>query len=158
MTSEPSPGLLTDPRLAGYAGKLALVTGGLGFIGSNLTRALTALGCRVTVIDSMEPGGTLRIDLQYAEGMAQMAFADDGCGMSAEILENIFEPFFTRRRVGKGTGLGLSITHRIVSQPQGEVTASSPGEGQGSTFTVRLPLRPAEAAPAPAPAQEVAAA
>ncbi len=99
----------------------------------------------VNALDSMEPGGTLRIDLHYAEGMAQLGFVDDGCGMSAEILENIFEPFFTRRRVGKGTGLGLSITHRIVSQHQGEIAASSPGEGRGATFIVRLPLRPAEA-------------
>ena len=73
-----------------------------------------------------------------------MVFADDGCGMAPEVLENIFEPFFTKRRVGKGTGLGLSITHRIVSQHHGEITATSPGEDQGSTFTVRLPVHPAE--------------
>ena len=76
--------------------------------------------------------------------MAEMVFADDGCGMTPDVLENIFEPFFTKRRVGKGTGLGLSITHRIVSQHHGEITAVSPGEDQGSTFTVRLPVRPAE--------------
>jgi signal transduction histidine kinase len=60
------------------------------------------------------------------------------------VLENIFEPFFTRRREGKGTGLGLSITHRIVSQHDGEIMAVSPGPGKGSTFTVRLPIDPAE--------------
>jgi signal transduction histidine kinase len=47
--------------------------------------------------------------------------------------------------VGKGTGLGLSITHRIVSQHQGEITATSPGEGAGATFSVRLPIQPADA-------------
>jgi signal transduction histidine kinase len=98
----------------------------------------------VNALDSMEVDGTLRIDLRHADGMAEMVFADDGCGMSPEVLENIFEPFFTRRRVGKGTGLGLSITHRIISQHQGEITATSPGEGQGSTFAVRLPVRSAE--------------
>jgi signal transduction histidine kinase len=97
----------------------------------------------VNALDCMEPGGTLRIDLRHAEGMAEMVFADDGCGMAADVLENIFEPFFTRRRVGKGTGLGLSITHRIVSQHQGEIAATSPGEGLGATFTVRLPTAPA---------------
>ena len=35
--------------------------------------------------------------------------------MTAEVLENIFEPFFTRSRTGKGTGLGLSISHRIIT-------------------------------------------
>ena len=96
----------------------------------------------VNALDCMEPGGTLRIDLRHAGGMAEMAFADDGCGMAPDVLENIFEPFFTRKRVGKGTGLGLSITHRIVTQHQGEIAAASPGEGHGSTFTVRLPVRP----------------
>ena len=103
----------------------------------------------VNALDCMAGGGTLRIDLRHAGGMAEMAFTDDGCGMSAEVLENIFEPFYTRRRVGKGTGLGLSITHRIVSQHQGEIAASSPGEGRGATFTVRLPVR--ATAPAEAP-------
>jgi signal transduction histidine kinase len=74
--------------------------------------------------------------------MAEMVFTDNGCGMSPEVLENIFEPFFTKRRDGKGTGLGLSITHRIVNQHHGEIMASSPGAGEGSSFTVRLPIHP----------------
>jgi two-component system NtrC family sensor kinase len=105
----------------------------------------------VNALDSMEPGGTLRIAARHADGMAELTFADDGCGMTPEVLENIFEPFFTRRRGGKGTGLGLSITHRIVSQHGGEIAASSPGEGRGATFVVRLPVRPVEPTPAPAP-------
>jgi two-component system NtrC family sensor kinase len=98
----------------------------------------------VNALDSMEPEGTLRIDMRHFEGMAELVFADDGCGMSAEVLENIFEPFYTKRKVGKGTGLGLSITHRIVSQHQGEIMATSPGEGSGATFVVRLPIRPSD--------------
>jgi signal transduction histidine kinase len=98
----------------------------------------------VNALDSMDTGGTLRIDLRYSGGMAEMAFTDDGYGMSPEVLENIFEPFFTKRRVGKGTGLGLSITHRIISQHHGEITAVSAGEDMGSTFTVRLPVRPSD--------------
>jgi len=94
----------------------------------------------VNALDCMETGGTLRIDLRTREDMAEVVFIDDGCGMSAEVLENIFEPFFTRRKVGKGTGLGLSITHRIVSQHHGEISAASDGEGRGATFTVRLPV------------------
>src|SRR5262249_40893705 len=118
----------------------------------------------VNALDSMEVDGTLRIDLRHADGMAEMVFADDGCGMTPEVLENIFEPFFTRRRVGKGTGLGLSITHRVLSQHPGEITAASLGEEQGSTFVVRLPVRSAEdeaaaagSAPAPPPKGQWAA-
>jgi signal transduction histidine kinase len=98
----------------------------------------------VNALDSMEQRGTLRIEARYSQGMAEMVFTDDGCGMSPEVLENIFEPFFTKRQVGKGTGLGLSISHRIVSQHQGEIMASSPGEGKGATFWVRLPIHPSE--------------
>jgi len=100
----------------------------------------------VNALESMGASGTLRIDARYNQGMAEIVFADNGCGMSADVLENIFEPFFTRRRDGKGTGLGLSITHRIVNQHHGEIMASSPGENQGSTFTVRLPIYPSEIA------------
>jgi signal transduction histidine kinase len=102
----------------------------------------------VNALDSMDEGGTLTITLRQSDQMAEMVFADSGCGMTAEILENIFEPFYTRSRTGKGTGLGLSISHRIINQHGGEIEAVSPGPGQGSTFTVRLPLQPAEPAPA----------
>ena len=98
----------------------------------------------VNALDSMDSGGTLRIDLRQTEGKAEMSFTDDGFGMPPEILENIFEPFFTKRKGGKGTGLGLSITNRIVSQHHGEIHAASPGEGRGATFTVRLPVHQAE--------------
>jgi signal transduction histidine kinase len=98
----------------------------------------------VNALDSIDADGTLRIDVRYNDGQAEMTFDDDGCGMRPEVLENIFEPFYTRRRVGKGTGLGLSITHRIVCQHNGSITATSRGEGKGSTFKVRLPVRAAE--------------
>ncbi len=100
----------------------------------------------VNALDSMDEGGTLTITLEQHDRMAEMVFTDTGCGMSQEILENIFEPFFTRSRTGKGTGLGLSISHRVITQHGGEIEAISPGPNRGSTFTVRLPLQPVEAA------------
>jgi len=98
----------------------------------------------VNALDSMDEGGTLTITLRQRDGMAELVFEDAGCGMTADVLENIFEPFFTRSRTGKGTGLGLSISHRIINQHGGEIEAASAGPGQGSTFTVRIPLKPAE--------------
>lgn len=98
----------------------------------------------VNALDSMEEGGTLTIRLRPRGEMAEVVLSDTGCGMSGEVLENIFEPFFTRSRSGKGTGLGLTISHRIITQHGGEIEASSPGPGHGSTFTVRLPRQPAE--------------
>ncbi len=95
----------------------------------------------VNALDSMDEGGTLEITIHQRDGMAVLSFTDNGCGMSAEVLENIFEPFFTRSRTGKGTGLGLSISHRVISQHGGDIEASSTGPGHGSIFTVRLPLK-----------------
>ncbi|WP_165073978.1 sensor histidine kinase [Paludisphaera rhizosphaerae] len=106
------------------------------------------LNLAVNALESMDAGGTLRIDVRYDHGMAEISFVDNGCGMPPDVLENIFEPFFTRRRDGKGTGLGLSITHRIVNQHHGEITATSQGVGKGSTFRVRLPIHPSEKAEA----------
>jgi signal transduction histidine kinase len=98
----------------------------------------------VNALNSMDDGGTLTIRLGQKHGMAEMEFADTGCGMPPEVLENIFEPFFTRSRTGEGTGLGLTISHRIITQHGGEIEATSPGPDQGSTFTVRLPHQPAD--------------
>ncbi len=95
----------------------------------------------VNALDSMDDGGILTITAGVRSGMVELSFQDTGCGMSDEILENIFEPFFTRSRTGKGTGLGLSISHRIITQHGGEIEATSAGPDQGSTFLVRLPIR-----------------
>ncbi|HEY1381472.1 MAG TPA: ATP-binding protein [Gemmataceae bacterium] len=97
----------------------------------------------VNALDSMDEGGVLTISLAQSGPTAEIRFADTGCGMPPEVLDKIFEPFFTANRTGKGTGLGLSISHRIVTQHGGEIEATSPGPGRGSTFAVRLPLPPA---------------
>src|SRR5262249_49122824 len=116
----------------------------------------------VNALESMEEGGRLSIHLGQRGPLAELRFSDTGCGMTEEGLENILEPFFTRRRTGKGTGRGLTISHLIISQHGGEIEAQSPGPGQGSTFVVRLPLQPpaesattTEAEPRPAPVRAV---
>lgn len=94
----------------------------------------------VNALESMEDVGKLEIRLRAVDGYAEMTFTDTGCGMSPEVLENIFEPFFTKSRTGKGTGLGLFISHQIIDQHGGTIQAASDGPGRGSTFTVRIPL------------------
>jgi signal transduction histidine kinase len=91
-------------------------------------------------LDSLDDGGTLRIRLLKRGSFAELIFTDNGCGMEPQVLEHIFDPFYTRKRIGQGTGLGLSITFRIVTDHGGEIEAQSPGPDQGSTFRVRLPL------------------
>ena len=94
----------------------------------------------VNSLEAIETGGYLIIESHANQGMAELSFTDNGHGMPADVLDHVFEPFFTRKRSGKGTGLGLSISHRIINQHGGELLAESPGENMGSTFTIRLPL------------------
>jgi len=92
-------------------------------------------------LEAMEKGGTLTIHMIQRTDQVLLEFRDDGCGMSPEVLDHIFEPFFTSKHGGQGTGLGLSISHRIVQQHGGTICAKSAGPGTGSTMTVCLPRR-----------------
>ena len=91
-------------------------------------------------LDSLDPGGAVHIQVHEIDGRAELVFSDNGCGMSEEVMQHLFEPFYTRRRDGQGTGLGLSITSRIVQDHGGEIVPYSEGSGQGSLFRVTLPL------------------
>ena len=104
------------------------------------------LNLGVNALGGLDDGGRLTIRLSQRDGRAELRFTDTGCGMSPDVQENIFEPFYTRSRTGKGTGLGLTISHLIISQHGGEIEATSPGPGQGSTFVVRLPIQLVEPA------------
>ena len=103
------------------------------------------LNLLTNALDSLEDDGRVDVRLEACDGMAELTVADDGCGMEPEVMERIFEPFFTRRRAGQGTGLGLSICYRIASDHGGTIEARSPGPGRGATFIVRLPLNVAGA-------------
>jgi two-component system NtrC family sensor kinase len=98
------------------------------------------LNLLVNALDSIDETGSVRVSARRTGGEAVLTLADDGCGMSEEVLEHLFEPFFTRRKSGQGTGLGLSIVHRIVTDHGGRIQATSEGTGRGSTFRVTLPL------------------
>jgi signal transduction histidine kinase len=69
--------------------------------------------------------------------------ADNGSGMSEEVLHKIFDPFFTTKPVGNGTGLGLSISYQIVVEKhKGHIRCvSAPGEG--TEFIVEIPVNQA---------------
>jgi signal transduction histidine kinase len=105
------------------------------------------LNLLVNALDSIEDTGRVRVTVKQSGGEGVLTISDNGCGMTDEVLEHLFEPFFTRRKAGQGTGLGLSIVHRIVADHGGRIEAFSAGEGQGSTFRVMLPLAEVAAAP-----------
>lgn len=76
------------------------------------------------------------------EAWGWIEFCDNGCGIPAERLTRIFEPFYTTKPVGEGTGLGLSMSYSIVRNHGGRIEVTS-SVGQGSCFRVCLPLMPA---------------
>ncbi|SMC22778.1 PAS domain S-box-containing protein [Andreprevotia lacus DSM 23236] len=84
--------------------------------------------------------GCINIRTMCMNGEARVEIADNGSGMTSDVLKRIFDPFFTTKSVGVGTGLGLSLSYGIVQKHHGRIEVNS-APGQGTTFTVCLPLR-----------------
>ncbi len=73
-----------------------------------------------------------------ARGVVWLYVKDNGPGIPAHVLSNIFHPFYTTKGVGVGTGLGLYISYEIVKKHNGEIIVET-GNGQGTLFRVELP-------------------
>lgn len=71
-------------------------------------------------------------------GWALIEVRDNGSGMSPDVLDRVFDPFFSSRPEGRGVGVGLSITHTIVERLRGEMSVESE-VGEGTTFRIALP-------------------
>jgi signal transduction histidine kinase/CheY-like chemotaxis protein len=69
----------------------------------------------------------------------ELTVKDSGHGMDQQVMDRIFEPYYTTKEQGKGTGLGLSVIHGIVKNYAGDIVVSSQS-GKGSTFKVYLPV------------------
>lgn len=97
-------------------------------------------------------GGTISVRLAAEEGVAQLAIADSGMGISRDFLPFVFDRFRqadgTSNRAHGGLGLGLAIVRNIVEMHGGTVSVDSAGANQGTTFMVRLPLGESERLPA----------
>jgi len=94
----------------------------------------------LNAIDAMENGGTLTIKTQNIECNSQnfieICILDTGCGIQAEDLDHIFDPFFSKK--DKGTGLGLAITQGIIQNHVGKISVKST-VGTGAMFLIELP-------------------
>lgn len=83
--------------------------------------------------------GKITLTTQLVKGKIHVSIADDGPGIPADTLPNIFNPFFTTKQVGQGTGLGLSICYGIIREHGGELWAES-RRGKGAVFHFELPV------------------
>lgn len=101
-----------------------------------------------------EKGGVLEVKLEDVEldadftashpnmkpgAYVKLTVSDTGHGMPPDVLERIFDPFFSTKETGERTGMGLSVVHGIVENYEGVITADSE-PGQGSTFKFYLPI------------------
>jgi two-component system, cell cycle sensor histidine kinase and response regulator CckA len=118
----------------------------------------------VNARDAMPHGGTLTIETANVEltrppaaapalspgSYAQLSVIDTGVGMTEDVLDRLFEPFFSTKEHGKGTGLGLAMVYGTVKQTGGQIGVQSE-PGKGTAFRLYFP-RAAQDEPAPAPA------
>ena len=88
-------------------------------------------------VDAMPMGGQLAICCKRQGSRLLLQFTDSGMGMSEDVREKIFEPFFSTKGV-HGTGLGLSVSHSIIERHEGSISVTSEPD-KGTAFTIDLP-------------------
>ena len=94
----------------------------------------------VNAVQAMTEGGRLYLRTSAEPGFVIITVEDTGVGIPPEILENLFNPFFTTKDVNEGKGLGLSIVHGIIRSHGGTIQAASE-PGEGTRFVIKLPTR-----------------
>lgn len=99
---------------------------------------LALLNIVINAIEAMEEDtGVLTVGIHNTRNHAVLTITDNGCGISDEYINRIFDPYFTRKR--NGSGLGLAFTLNILKTHQANIEVSST-PGMGTTFNVLFPL------------------
>ena len=95
----------------------------------------------INACHAIKDGGRVDVSTTYSdkERAIYVQVRDTGCGIAPDVIDRIWDPFFTTKEVGKGIGLGLALTYNIVKRHGGEITVES-RVGEGSQFTVLLPV------------------
>jgi len=120
-------------------GKINVVSQDIGRVSLNLfNNAFYAVNeKKKTADESYQP--TVSVVTKKINDKIEIKVEDNGNGIPQNIVEKIFQPFFTTKPTGQGTGLGLSLAYDIIKAHGGEIKVES-RKGEGSVFTVLLPL------------------
>ena len=89
--------------------------------------------------DAMEGGGVLELSTFSENNVVRVQISDTGQGIPSELLNRIYDPFFTTKPPKKGTGLGLAVTYGIVKEHGGTIDVQS-RQGEGTRFQLEFPL------------------
>lgn len=106
---------------------------------NHITNARDSLDEKAKSLPNFQKKLTITTKHRAADNVIDVMLADNGLGMSENVMKKIFDPFFTTKEVGKGTGLGLSVSHGIISNHNGTFQVES-HEGLGAAITVSLPI------------------
>jgi signal transduction histidine kinase len=86
---------------------------------------------------------TIHVKVTAADGLLTISIADNGEGMTDEVVQRLYENFFTTKPIGQGTGLGMAIAREIVENKHKGTLTFETQAGQGTTFYITIPIRKA---------------
>lgn len=132
-------------RRAGIEVRFNLDDSGAVVLGDHFQMEQLFLNLVLNAVQAMPRGGEMVLRTRVGEDTVIAEVSDTGTGIAKEILDRVFDPFFTTREVGEGTGLGLSVSDSIAAAHGGTITVESTA-GVGTVFRVELPAPPDESA------------
>jgi len=124
-------------------GKINVIPQDIGRVILNiLTNAFYAVGEKIKTYDAKGNDvyrPTVTVETKKAGDKVQIKITDNGNGIPQQVIDKIFQPFFTTKPTGHGTGLGLSISYDIIKTYGGEIKIET-ADGEGAIFIITLPI------------------
>jgi len=93
-----------------------------------------------TIAKGLVPCGELKLDISADSNNIKVVCSDNGTGINEDVIENIFDPYFTTKEEGKGTGVGLYMTKLVIEKHMnGQINAGN-NKGMGAVFEISFPV------------------
>jgi len=103
-------------------------------------RSRSAVSAKASATSNPDYKPLVTISTKKMNGQVEIRVKDNGMGIPTNIIDKIFQPFFTTKPSGEGTGLGLSLSYDIITKGHGGELRVETKEGEGSCFIINLPL------------------